>query len=77
IFDRFWRADRSRARSSGGVGLGLAIAKRIIDAHQGRIWAYSDPGQGTTVAFSLPLAVSATLFAPYKGVEYAEVSALS
>jgi two-component system OmpR family sensor kinase/two-component system sensor histidine kinase BaeS len=74
IFDRFWRADRSRARSSGGAGLGLAIAKRIIDAHQGRIWAYSDPGQGTTVAFSLPLVASTTLFAPYKGVEYAEVN---
>ena len=73
IFDRFWRADRSRSRTSGGAGLGLAIAKRIIDAHQGHIWAYSDPGNGTTVAFSLPLAVSNTLFAPYKGVEYAEV----
>jgi two-component system OmpR family sensor kinase/two-component system sensor histidine kinase BaeS len=74
IFDRFWRADRSRSRTSGGAGLGLAIAKRIIDAHQGRIWVYSDPGQGTTVAFSLPVSVSNTLLAPYKGVEQEVVS---
>jgi signal transduction histidine kinase len=67
IFDRFWR-------SSGGAGLGLAIAKRIIDAHQGRIWAYSDPGRGTTVAFSLPLAVSSTLPVPYEGVRHPEPS---
>ena len=74
IFDRFWRADRSRSRSSGGAGLGLAIARRIIDAHQGCIWAYSAPGQGTTVAFSLPLAVSNPLLLPYQGVKQAEVS---
>ena len=74
VFDRFWRADRSRSRSSGGAGLGLAIAKRIIDAHQGYIWAYSDPGRGTTVAFSLPLAVSSPLPVPYEGVKQPEVS---
>lgn len=55
IFDRFWRADRSRTRSSGGAGLGLAIARRIIEAHGGRIWAQSTVGQGTTLSFSLPL----------------------
>ncbi|HYP18853.1 MAG TPA: HAMP domain-containing sensor histidine kinase [Chloroflexia bacterium] len=74
VFDRFWRADRSRSRSSGGAGLGLAIAKRIIDAHQGRVWAYSDPGHGTTVAFSLPLAVSSPLLVPYQGVKHPEAS---
>ncbi len=74
IFDRFWRADRSRSRTSGGAGLGLAIAKRIIDAHQGRIWAYSAPGQGTTVAFSLPISVSNMLLAPYKGAEHMEMA---
>lgn len=52
IFDRFWKADRARSRSSG-AGLGLAIARRIVEAHSGRIWATSEPGQGTTVAFSL------------------------
>ncbi|GAB4445770.1 MAG: ATP-binding protein [Chloroflexi bacterium OHK40] len=55
IFDRFYRADRSRTRSSGGAGLGLAIARRIVEAHRGRIWAESEPGQGTTVSFALPL----------------------
>jgi len=55
IFDRFWKADRARSRS-GGAGLGLAIARRIVDAHGGRIWASSAPGQGTTVAFALPSA---------------------
>ncbi|MCS6881755.1 MAG: ATP-binding protein [Oscillochloridaceae bacterium] len=54
IFDRFYRADPSRSRASGGAGLGLAIARRIVEAHGGRIWAESAPGQGATVRFTLP-----------------------
>lgn len=52
IFDRFWKADKARSRS-GGAGLGLAISRRIVEAHGGRIWAESVPKQGATVTFAL------------------------
>lgn len=54
VFDRFYRVDRSRTRSSGGSGLGLAIVKQIIEAQQGRVWAESTPGKGSTFTFQLP-----------------------
>lgn len=54
VFDRFYRADRSRARSTGGAGLGLAIARGIIEAHAGRLRLNSAIGQGTTVTVDLP-----------------------
>lgn len=54
LFTPFFRADRSRARNTGGVGLGLAISKRIADAHGGRISLESRPGEGTTVRVWLP-----------------------
>ena len=56
MFDRFWRADESRTRSSGGAGLGLAIARGLVQAHGGTIWAENRPGGGARVAFTLPLA---------------------
>ncbi len=52
IFERFYKADQSR--SGGGTGLGLSIARHTIEAHQGRIWVESYPGQGSTFSFSLP-----------------------
>ncbi len=55
VFERFYRADRSRARTSGGSGLGLTIAKQIIEAHDGQIWVQSWLGAGSTFAFSLPV----------------------
>ncbi len=54
IFNRFWRADRARTRSSGSTGLGLAIARQIIVAHGGMIHAESTPGVGTTMCVILP-----------------------
>jgi signal transduction histidine kinase len=56
VFDRFYRADRARARGSGGAGLGLAIAKQIVVAHGGAIWAESEQGQGSTFSIALPVA---------------------
>ena len=53
IFDRLYRADASRNSSKGGSGLGLSIAKKIIDEHGGKIWATSRPGSGTTIYFTL------------------------
>jgi signal transduction histidine kinase len=55
IFDRFYRADRSRSRHGGGAGLGLAIVKWIAEAHGGQVSVASVPGQGSTFAIWLPL----------------------
>jgi two-component system OmpR family sensor kinase len=56
VFSPFFRADRSRTRATGGVGLGLALAKRVVEAHGGSISVASQIDVGTTVTFLLPIA---------------------
>jgi signal transduction histidine kinase len=54
IFERFYRADKSRQHDTTGSGLGLAIAKSIVEAHGGRLWAECEPGCGATFWIELP-----------------------
>ena len=58
VFERFYRADRARARETGGTGLGLAIVKHIVQAHGGEVWISSEVGQGATFFFVLPAEAS-------------------
>ncbi len=56
IFERFWRADRSRSRYSGGTGIGLAIARSLVELQGGKLAVESELGKGSTFRFSLPIA---------------------
>ena len=53
VFDRFYRTDGSRKSGEGGSGIGLAIVKKIVEDHNGRVWAVSKEGEGTTMGFAL------------------------
>ena len=55
VFERFYRADPSRSRATGGIGLGLTIARRLVEAHGGTIHVESTPGEGSSLVVDLPL----------------------
>ena len=64
IFEPFFRADRSRTRTTGGLGLGLALARRIVEAHQGTLTIESSAGIGTTARIELPVVQLAAASSP-------------
>lgn len=54
LFEQFYRGEQARSRATGGAGLGLAIARGIVEAHDGRIWAENNPAGGARIVFILP-----------------------
>lgn len=60
VFDRFYRADKSRSRASGGSGIGLAIVKQLVEAHGGQVGVASQAGRGTTFTITLPSIATST-----------------
>jgi two-component system sensor histidine kinase BaeS len=54
VFDRFWRAEKSRTRRAGGSGLGLAIVRKVVEAHAGTVTVASAQGAGATFTVRLP-----------------------
>ena len=56
VFDRFWRGEKSRVRSAGGAGLGLAIVRQLVEAQGGQARAASQPGKGFEIVIAFPCA---------------------
>lgn len=77
VFDRFYRVDTARSRRTGGSGLGLAICQSLAEAHGGQIECKSEPGRGTTMTVSLPLADSTSASASVHPVILLEGNARS
>jgi two-component system, OmpR family, phosphate regulon sensor histidine kinase PhoR len=64
IFERFYRVRNTASRQYSGIGLGLFVARAIVEAHEGRIWVSSNQGLGSTFSFTLPRAPHTTLLGP-------------
>jgi two-component system, cell cycle sensor histidine kinase and response regulator CckA len=64
LFDKFFRADRPEVKSVSGTGLGLYITKNLVEMQGGQIWAESEPGQGTTLRFTLPAQRESQMVSP-------------
>jgi len=59
IFDRYYRGAQSEEKRLGGSGIGLIVAKELVEAHGGKVWAESAQGKGSTFSFTLPLTPNA------------------
>jgi len=54
IFDRYYQGAQPREKRAGGSGIGLAVVKELVEAHKGKVWLNSAPGEGSTFFFTLP-----------------------
>src|SRR3954451_20413745 len=71
VFDRFWRSDRSRSRATGGAGIGLAVVRELVEAHDGQVDVESTPGRGTRFSVTLPALRKDRAVAPVLRAGYA------